>query len=136
MYVDSCKEFHDVSYENLCGKIQFWFLIVVSIIWYLPCPGVRSYMVFSINLFSWLQVDVSNLGERSATMVNIGLSCTQTYPDLRKSILMYTLLIRQQLSYGIWCEQSILKTADKLEKPLVVYVLSGENSIHYAIEIV
>lgn len=69
-------------------------------------------------------------------MVNIGLSCTQTYPDLRKSVLMYTLLIRQQLSYGILCEQNILKTTDKLEKPLVVYVLSNETSTHYMIEIV
>lgn len=49
---------------------------------------------------------------------------------------MYTVLIRQQLVYGTWCEKSILKTTDKLEKHLVVYVLGGKNSINCVIEIV
>lgn len=41
---------------------------------------------------------------------------------------MYTVLIRQQLGYGIWSEESILKTTDKLEQHLVVCILGGENS--------
>lgn len=28
MYIDSCKEFHDVAYETLCGKIQIFLVLL------------------------------------------------------------------------------------------------------------
>lgn len=28
MYIDSYKEFHDVAYENLCGKIQIFLVLL------------------------------------------------------------------------------------------------------------